>query len=84
MARDKDGVRRRGEIVTEKDTKHSDKSESDKTAETDKTSIMSRWCPRLISSYRVLILFSLVLCILQFLVGISFFSTFSHRTSAKS
>ena len=82
MARDKDGVRRRGEIVTERDTKHSDKS--DKTADADKTSIMSRWCPRLFSSYRVLILFSLVLCILQFLVGISFFSTFSHRTSAKS
>eukprot|EP00090_Calanus_glacialis_P003355 TRINITY_DN12484_c0_g1_i5.p1 TRINITY_DN12484_c0_g1~~TRINITY_DN12484_c0_g1_i5.p1 ORF type:complete len:892 (-),score=268.22 TRINITY_DN12484_c0_g1_i5:184-2859(-) len=82
MGRDKDGVRRRGEIVTERDTKHSDKS--DKTADSDKTSIMSRWCPRLFSSYRVLILFSLVLCILQFLVGISFFSTFSHRTSAKS
>ena len=82
MGRDKDGVRRRGEIVTDRDTKHSDKS--DKTAESDKTSIMSRWCPRLFSSYRVLILFSLVLCILQFIVGISFFSTFYLQTSSKS
>ena len=67
MARDKDDVRTRGEIVTEKDPKHSYKS--DKTVESDRTSIMSRWCPRLLSSYRVLILFSLLLCILQFLVG---------------
>ena len=82
MASDKDGVRRRGEIVSERDTKHGDKS--DKKAASEKTSIMSRWCPRLFTSYRVLILFSLVVCILQFLVGISFFNTFSHRTSSKS
>ena len=83
MARDS-GVRRRGEVVSEKDTKNSDNSESEKKAAPDKASMMRRWCPRLFYSYRVLILFSLVVCILQILVGISFFSTFSHRTGDKS
>ena len=64
MARDS-GVRRRGEVVSEKDTKNSDNSESEKKAAPDKTSMMRRWCPRLFYSYRVLILFSLVVCILR-------------------
>jgi len=75
MARDRAGVRRRGEVVT--DTKPSEILESDTQA--GDTAGMARWFPRLFYPYRVLLLFSLVVCILQILVGISFFSTFSHR-----
>ena len=73
-------VRRRKDIDTNKDTE--DRSDSDEKSG-DKDKKMKRWIPRLFYSYRLLILFSLVVCILQFLVGFSFFHTFSHRVSNK-
>ena len=60
MGRDRGSVRRRAEIATDRDTKHSDKGDSDKKAASDKDINMKRWCPKLFYSYRVLILFPLV------------------------
>ena len=81
MAINRGGVRRRGEIVTNSDTKNSDSESDNKPG--DKAT-MASWCPRLFYPYRVLLLFSLVICVLQILVGISFFNTFSHRYSGKT
>jgi len=78
MARDRGGVRRRGEIVTNRDTKHSDNSERDNKPGDKAT--MASWCSRVFYPYRVLLLFSLVICVLQILVGISFFNTYSDKT----
>eukprot|EP00092_Neocalanus_flemingeri_P009591 GFUD01010322.1.p1 GENE.GFUD01010322.1~~GFUD01010322.1.p1 ORF type:complete len:916 (+),score=308.33 GFUD01010322.1:197-2749(+) len=45
---------------------------------------MASWWSRLFYPYRVLLLFSLVACVLQILVGISFFNSFSDSNSGKT
>ena len=42
---------------------------------------MMAWLWRLCRSYKLLLLFTLIVCILQILMGISFFNTFSHKLS---
>jgi protein xylosyltransferase len=44
---------------------------------------MPSWCSKIFYPYRLLLLFSLVVCLLQILIGVSFFSTFSSQQGSR-
>ena len=83
MGKDRTGLRRRGEIVTTAEIDSKSGEANEERAEI-KLDTMRYRIFKIFSSYRILILFSAVVCILQILVGVSFFHTVSHLTNSKS